>query len=368
LWLETLQANQFRNLDSEPIGLRPGMNLFFGPNGQGKTNALEAIYFLLTTKSFRTHLLQECVAFSHRDFEIAGRLHRNQLNWNLRVQYDGKQTQRMVDGDKRSTLDYLKMGGIMLFSSASRQILEGAPDLRRRFLDQMIALLNSDYLIQLSSYRRHYSHIKKLIHQPHCEPGVYYSFKKTLLPFALNLVRARLRFFEELSPLISSLYRELFSETEDLKLSYTVKGMSGKSTSASDYEESYSQRFLDLAPRELLYHRTAMGPHLDDMSILLDEHVAKRFSSSGQMRSFMLSILFAVRMQYKEKNGCFPLLLLDDIDSELDERRFMSILEYLQGIGQVLISSTNYDRIRSSGQVFGLNVQNGKIDPFGADE
>jgi len=334
-----------------------GIHVFFGSNGQGKTSLLESIYCLLTTKSFKTHFISECTKFGESEFNIKGSLIKKDVVWSLEIENRQKITNRFVNSKKETPLDYLTKGSAIIFSSRSKRIVDGSPEERRKFLNRMISLVDSRYLILLSKYRRHNHNLKKIIHSHKPDLDLYRSFKKTMLPISLEIARRRIEFIHEIEEKFKHIYAHIFSETESINLHYLQKN-------CQDINE-FEKRYMDSSAQELLYKRQIIGPHLDDLILSMNQSSARKYCSSGQLRSIVLSLKCAVRELVFEKTGTYPIFLIDDIDSELDESRLKNLIEFLNERGQTLISSTKYGKLVDSCRLYGYEVKNGKINPLG---
>ena len=357
MWIQRIKIDGFRNLDKPDVELTSGTNLFWGANGQGKTNFLEAVYYLLTTKSFKTSQISDCCNYDLSKFRVEGHLNIKGTPWNMAACFDGKKNDRWISQKKAGPLEYIQKGGILVFCSRSRSIVEDSPEGRRKFLDHLISLLDPDYLVLLSQYRHQSLNIKKILRSSNIEIELYNSFKKTILPLAVKLIEKRKNFLKRISQIALPIFMEVFSQSEMPEFRYCIRGCHAN--------EDYDAKFLRVSSSEILYHKQLIGPHLDDLVLTFSGQLAKRSSSSGQIRSVLLAIYFGVRQLYFMKNGCYPLLMLDDFESELDEQRLMRSMEYLTDKGQVLISSTKYAKIYSSGLVNGFEVKNGKIYSLG---
>jgi DNA replication and repair protein RecF len=339
------------------LQMSSGINVFTGQNGQGKTSLLEAAYVLITSKSFRTHHLTECSQFEGPSFLVTGCLHKMESIWYPRVEFSKGILNRSMNQKKVSPLDYIKTGAVMIFSGLSAQVITGAPQERRKFLDQMTSLLDPHYLILQSTYRKQLKSLKKIIYAGTGDLTFYQSFKKTMIPVLEEMVSRRIHILNKIQDKVNIIYSRTFSETETIDIKYKLRNCSDS--------DQISERFLHFSAQELLYKKQFIGPHLDDIRIQLNQHEARKYSSSGQIRSLILSLLFAVRELYYETYRCYPILLMDDIDSELDEQRLGGCMEYILNRGQTLISSAKYGKLINSSPVRGYEISNGRINSLG---
>ncbi len=352
MWLKRLEVKNLRNLAEDAIGFENGFNWLVGPNGQGKTNCLEAVYFVLTGKSFRTTRLNDLVQQSSQSSHVLCDLVKKNHSLKFGVVVEQGKSKRYL-GDKAVKADaFFRNGAVMAFTSRSKNLVDGSPEDRRRFLDRMICYLDPDHLNLLGRYRQIMGQIKKIIHQ-RSDLALLKSFKTAAVPIASSLAGVRLRFLESVLGRAQSIYSEVFDGQEQLSVSYRLRNCGSL--------EKLEQRMMDLSSQELLHGRSMIGPHLDDLDIRIKVKKAKCYASSGQVRAIVLSMKLAVRELFFEKKDCFPILLLDDIDSELDSLRLEKLMDYLSNRGQTLITTSKYGIINTSrtGKVF--QVKAGRI-------
>ena len=354
MWLKRIEFENFRNLKPAGLDLEQGLNWFVGENGQGKTNALEAPYFILTGKSFRTHRMADLIGTGAASFRLQSILQKGNSQIPIRLQYlDGK-NQRFIGSKACKASDVYRMSAVFAFTARSKNFIEGSPDERRKFLDRIISYLNFDHMVALSRYRKVHSQLRSILHQSR-DLHLYKSFKNSAIPIARQIVSNRVNFLESIHEDAQQLFGSLFFEQTPLKLKYKLKNCPDP--------DNYANRMLDISAREILTGRSLMGPQLDDVGIEFSSLKASSYASSGQIRAMILSILLAAREAYRRSFGFYPIMILDDIDAELDFKRLEKLLNYLEKRGQSLISTSKYDRIDrfpQSGNFYRLD--DGSID------
>lgn len=336
MYVEYLEVVNFRNLQDTRIPFGPGIHWLVGRNGQGKTNCLEAIYFSLTTKSFRANLLNQLMRDAKGETRIHIQLCKGSQRWPVSVHIKPGLCLRFLGEELVKPIDLFKTAAAIAFTARSKLMVEGQPEDRRRFLDRMISYLDTNHIGLLSKYKKVQNQLKKELFTGK-NFQVYQGFKKIAAPIAGQLVAKRIAFLEEILTSAQVVYQDVFEGDHKLFLSYRIKNLS----KGGDFQ----QKYVDISAQELLHQRSMMGPHLDDLNIELQSTKARHFASSGQVRAIVLSLKIAVRNAYKEKFGLYPLLLLDDIDSELDSRRIDRLLGYLEGRGSTLVTTSNYATI-----------------------
>lgn len=354
MWIESLRTKNFRNLNDEEVRFNQGLNWLIGPNGQGKTNCLEAIYFVMTTKSFRTSRNADLFRDRRDTSAIQSTLVKNKARFRFSVELQPGKVGRFLGDKPCKPIDFFETAVVMAFTARDKILVEGSPSDRRQLLDRMIASIDPNYIGLIARYRQILNQCRKLLLQRN-DLTTYRGFKRAAIPIALKIVEKRQAFLEAIRVDTLEIHQSLFAEEEPLFFRYRLHNCPSR--------EQYAQRMLDVCAEELLHGRGVMGPHLDDMDIRFINHKAKHFASSGQVRSIALSLKLAVRNRYHEQTGFYPPLLLDDIDAELDSDRLFRLLNYLDTRGQTLISTSKYGTIQGRLHDHVYMVQGGCISP-----
>jgi DNA replication and repair protein RecF len=351
----SLEVRNFRNLEDRAIPFQSGINWLKGDNGQGKTSCLEAIYFALTTKSFRTHRLNDLLYDRKLPAAISVKVQKQVGYQTFACDIDQGKVKRSIGDKPCQSMDLFKAVSCMEFTARSKLLVEGYPDDRRRFLDRMICVLDPQFIYTLGKYNRTQSQLRKLLLQKDTSLPLYRSFKQTLVALAVGIVKKRLEFIATIRERAIALNRDVFQNEGELAFEYQIK--SGSSL------EDYEQRYLDLSAQELMNGKSLIGPHLDEISFAFKNKKAKVMASSGQVRAIVFCFQLAVREAYFSRNKQWPILLLDDIDAELDSLRLNSLLDHLSGFGQILITTSKYGTMQGRMNDYILDVNAGCINP-----
>lgn len=339
--LESIQAHQFRNLSGE-LTLGPRLNIILGNNGQGKTNWLEAIYLLSRTKSFRTQRLHEGVRFGHETAFVRGRVTSGaELRRDLQVTIQGNTKTISINGKREPLARYLGQLQVFSFTAAELEVVRGVPEARRRFIDRGVASLQPSYVQTISDYSRVIKQKNRILQKAN-EQGLSLlevedlvsPWNQQIVALASEIHEARTDYIKRLNEVLE---RGLF-EHRDLHIDY-VSSLAGKGD-LSDYRSLVSQRLQLRIQAELAAGRSLIGPHKDDLEVLLEGHEMRVFGSSGQQRSALLLLDLAAISLYNSRHGDYPLFLIDDVDAELDERRIRHLLEYLESRSQTFITTS----------------------------
>ena len=339
--LESIPAHQFRNLSGE-IRLGPRLNIILGSNGQGKTNWLEGIYLLSRTRSFRTQRLRESIRFGHDTAYVRGQVSSGaDVRRDLQITLQGNTKSISVNGKREVLARYLSQLQVFAFTADELEVVRGAPDARRRFIDRGVASLQPAYVQTVTDYNRVIKQKNRILQDAYERQLGLAEVEDQVSPWNEQLTRmaseihhARTGYIVRINEVLE---RGLF-EQRDVHINY-VSSLEGKGD-LSDYESLIDQRLKLRLPAELSAGRTLIGPHRDDLEILLEGREMRVFGSAGQQRSALLLLDLAAISLYNSWYGDYPLFLIDDVDAELDERRIRQLLEYLEGRTQTFITTS----------------------------
>ncbi|HWS86677.1 MAG TPA: DNA replication and repair protein RecF [Pyrinomonadaceae bacterium] len=345
--LESIEVHNFRNLGGE-IHWGGGLNVISGDNGQGKTNWLEAIYLLATTKSFRTQRPQEAIRFGENLSVVRGRVARAQdVHRDLQVTLQGSSKTLSLNGKRESVASYLSQLHIVSFTADELEVVRGGPDARRRFLDRSVVSLHHSYVQTLADYQRVIKQKNRLLQDiSESETNIENSreliepWNEQIVSLGATIHRARLDYVERLS---SSLQQRLF-EREEVTIRY-VSALEGKGD-LGDYEALIKERLRLRLTAEISSGYSLIGPHRDDLEILFDGRDIRTYGSSGQQRSALILLDLAAISVYYSWHNEYPLFLMDDVDAELDQKRIGHLLEHLEGRTQTFITTSKNDLIK----------------------
>src|SRR6185503_8005026 len=361
--LASIEAINFRNLSGR-IEWGPNLNIVFGNNGQGKTNWLEAIYLLARTKSFRTQRLQETVKFGEQLSVIRGIVTTGtSLERELQVSLHENSKTIFVNAKRETLARYLTQLQVFSFTATDLEIVRGLPEARRRFLDRGISSLRPAYLKTISDYSKVIKQKNRVLQL--ANEGQF-SLEQTddlLGPWNDQLVRLGALIHrarqDYVAGLNSVLERKLF-EKRDVTTRY-VSSLEGKGD-LDDYESVLRSRIAVRLPAEVSAGYALIGPHRDDLEILLDGREIRVYGSSGQQRSALLLLDLAAISLYNSTATDHPVFIIDDVDAELDESRIKRLLEYLENRTQTFITTSKRSHVEgffSRANVY--EIEDGKV-------
>ncbi len=351
MYLDHFTVKDFRNLEKLDMEFDPNVNIFVGNNAQGKTNILEAIYFLALTRSHRTNSDSELIRFGCEYATLLGKVHKNQVEINLRVAIAKKGKKVWINRIEQSKLSkYIGQLNAILFSPEDLSLVKGAPSLRRRFMDQEFGQVNAEYLYFARQYRQvlmqRNNYLKQLLKNQAHDLVFLDVLSDQLAGIAAEIVFRRFRFLEYLSTAASDAYKNISLDSEKLTLVYHP---SVSQIEADDSKEKMYQKiranFKKNRDSELRKGTTLIGPHRDDIEFRLNQNNAHLYASQGQQRSIALAIKLAEISLIHHLTDEYPILLLDDVMSELDHERQSSLLNYIHGKTQTFITTTDLEGI-----------------------
>lgn len=368
VYLENLKIINFRNYHQIQLNFHPKINIFVGNNGQGKTNILEAIYLASIGKSFRTNKDAELIKFDkHQTYvKIAGKKRYRDTVIELKLERN-KRKQIKVNGITLvKNADLLNNLYAVIFSPEDLKLIKEGPTERRKFMDYEISQMKPGYYYNLNQY------YKVLIQRNHLLKKIYYDKKymatldiwnDKLIELGVQLVQERSKFISRIHPLSRLIHRKITSFKEDLEVKY-MSNIDPKQT----YEETahiFKSRLEEALDFDLKRGNTTVGPHRDDIIVLINGIDVRYFGSQGQQRTAALSLKLAEIELIKSETLEYPILLLDDVMSELDAQRQKFLIQSFKD-AQIFITSTEISHLKKiavdEGYVF--YVEKGSIKKY----
>jgi DNA replication and repair protein RecF len=366
MYLQNLTLQNFRNFSQLKVDFDPHVNIFIGKNAQGKTNLLEAIYCLALTRSQRTNNEKELIQLGSDFAILSGQAHRRHQEVTLRLTLSKQGKRAWVNQVLQPKLSkYVGQLNAVLFSPEDLALVKGAPSVRRRFLDVEFGQANPEYLYFSSKYRQvlqqRNNYLKQLQSGRSRDQLFLDVLSDQLAGQAAEIISRRLQLLQFLTRAASAAYRAISSAGEELNVKYvsSVTGIADEDSSDQIYDK-LRQAYAKNREQELRLGTTLIGPHRDDLHFLLDGKDARQFASQGQQRTIALSMKLAEIDLMQKVTGEFPLLLLDDVMSELDQKRQSDLLNYIHGKTQTFITTTDLSgiswEIMKQPQIFHLSA------------
>ena len=333
----SLELKDYRNYNTLNIPFCDGVNILYGKNAQGKTNILEAIYLCGTTKSHRGSKDREIIGFEKEEAHIRLFLKKNEIPHKIDLHLKKNKAKGVaIDGIPiRRPAELFGMLNLVFFSPEDLYIIKDGPGQRRRFIDLELCQLDKIYLSDLTNYNKVLDQRNNLLKQIGFNRDLLdtlYIWDSKLIDYGRKIINSRQEFVIKLNELVYGIHKKLTGETEELEIKYEPN------TRAEEFEEKLNKA-LD---RDLALRMTNIGPHRDDLSFLINQIDIRKYGSQGQQRTAALSCKLAeielVKSIIKEK----PILLLDDVLSELDRERQIHLLNSIGDL-QTMITCTGME-------------------------
>lgn len=356
--IHQISITGFRNLQPLELHFVGGKQVFafVGKNGQGKTNILEAIYLCSLSKSFRGKTNTDLIGFSEDFCRLQVETEEEKLE--VIVTRNPLQKVLKVNGVKKSASEFIGSLKTVFFSPDDLAHMAFAPKLRRRYLDVFLTQLKSEYLLDLMRYeavRTQRNALLKKIKEGSAHREELMFWDEQLAQWGIKLLEARTELIEEIQPLVQQHYQSISESKEEVTIIYQSEMDKGLDSKA------YLAHLQKVRDRDIIAGKTQWGPHVDDLSFYLFGRDMNRFASRGEWRSLVLSLKFAEIDLIRRKTLKQPILLLDDVFSELDETRQKYLFKAI-GDSQTFITTTHEVFFKElKNEVFIYRIQDGQI-------
>ena len=353
--LEKIVISDFRNILLQELEFSPNVNCISGNNGEGKTNLLDAIYYLSMTKS--AFALSDKFNFRHgtEEFSLSG-LYRmeNGLSSRFSVKMTSKGEKKMKRDEKQygKVSDHIGVLPVVMVSPADISMVSDSGEERRRFVNAVLSQMDREYMTSLQQYNRLLLQRNKMLKEQDVDRGLLEVIDMRMSAFAEPVFQARKKFVEDLTPIVQEYYKALSGDSEQVGIEYDseLSKASLEQILAASYDKD----------RALKY--TSAGIQRDDFLFKMNGHPIRRYGSQGQQKSFLVSLKFAQYELMKKNYGFAPVLLLDDVFDKLDMSRISNLLEMVASndFGQIFITDSN--KVRMAGIVDKLTQDRAYFD------
>lgn len=363
--INRLALTGFRNYEWETVAFSPGTNVISGNNAQGKTNLLEAVYLLSYGHSFRTRFDRELVGFGYSSGDVLADLSSHGREQTVNIQlHPGNPKKILVNGVRKSASELSEALNVVLFCPDDLELIKAGAAVRRRLMDNAICQIRPQYAAVLSEFNRLYEHKTRILKDWHEKPSLLDTldeFSDGMCRCSAKLIRYRAAYVQRLAQSAAAVHSEFSGSGEELGIAYkTVSTVQDPlaSEKAIYYEicsHQESHRSAELESAQCL-----TGAHRDDLEISINGYSARSYASQGQTRTAALSLKLAERDILLAETGEYPVLLLDDVLSELDPKRQEFVLNRIGG-GQTLITCCEDEGISNRTGAKVIFVENGRI-------
>ena len=355
--IKSLKLLYFRNYLSTNIDAHPSLNVLVGNNANGKTNIIESIFCLALGKSYRTKSDSECIMFGETATAMSCIVNKNNRELDIMLGINNKGKSAKIAGIKKTKLtDFVGELNVVLFSPEDLQIVKGSPSLRREFMNrefyQFSRIYHKYYLMYQHLLKQRNSYLKDMRKNPKDELSLAYleTLTSQLAKVALYITKERVSFVQDISKLTYKNMLNISNGQETLKIKYKSSVLDALNISEIDdesfTEENLTKVMMKKSFDDIMRGSTKIGPQHDDLEFYINDLDAKMYASQGQQRSIVLSLKLAEINYLKEKTGTYPVLLLDDVLSELDKNRQLKLLDAINENVQTFITTPSISDIK----------------------
>lgn len=333
----------FRNYIDVNIDFTANINVFIGPNAQGKTNLLEALYLAAMGRSHRTNTDQELIRWEQPAASVEVVFFRQEVQNSIKIKFiTNKNKEILYNGHPLPAREVIGSLNAILFSPEDLLLIKGAPALRRRFLDNEISQASPPYYRQLLNYNRMLSqrnNLLKKIRERKASEELLSPWDDQLASAAAVITKKRLEAVKKLTMLANLHHRKITSSRENLTVSYYLHGLQQDKT--EDLSGWYHEQLSRQRTQDIFSGSTSIGPHRDDLIFLVNGKNLRNYGSQGQQRTGVLALKLAELEFIKSETGEYPILLLDDVMSELDAARRSELLLFIRERIQTFITAAD---------------------------
>jgi len=338
MFVKKLILRDFRNHQAKTFDFSTGINIVTGPNASGKTNIVEAIYYLSLARSFRGVEDSELVRKEKEYGEISAEIHEGKIKRDIRILITKKGRSVIVNGKKVSKLtDLAKVVNVLLFEPKDVMLFKGSPKERRNFLDVNLSKKYSSYLEYISNYNKILINRNELLKSEKVDKKLLDTTTELLVKYSAPIVKFRTRYVKDITDILIKITRALTGEESKIEINYHPY-----IANSPEFEKEALEAFNRSLESDLKHKATSIGIHREDFSISLNDKEIDVYGSQGENRIVALALKIAPYFLIEDKDKR-PIIVLDDVMSELDKKHQKRLIEFLKKLGQVFITATELD-------------------------
>ncbi len=346
--LKKIELHNFRNYEKLMTRFYKGINIIYGDNAQGKTNLLESIYVLGLTKSHRSFIDNNLIKNNCESLLIKGTVSGDLFDKNLQIVIDNKSKSYEIDGlSVKKVSDYISNVNIIIFYPDDLEILKGSPQLRRKYLNMELSQLYNSYFVVLNDYNKllkmRNEYLKKMNKGQNFDMNYFDIITSYLIEKAIIIYQMRYKFIEKINETCAQIYKDIMG-LDGFHIEYIsnlkIKDMKDPTLKEKLFEQYRNQ--LDYEQRMCI---TTLGPHKDDFNFMVGSNNLKLYGSQGQQRVAVLTLKLAEIPIFKKYKETTPILLLDDVFSELSDDKKNNLIKYISKDIQTIITTTELNNL-----------------------
>lgn len=369
MFINELELTNYRNYEKASVTFSKGINVFLGENAQGKTNLMEAIYVLAMARSHRTSSDKELIQWDKDFAKISGRVQKTNASFPLEIILSKKgKRARLNHLEQKKLSSYIGNLNVILFAPEDLSLVKGSPSVRRKFVDMELGQMSPVYLHHLVEYQHILKSRNVYLKQLSMRKASDFTFLEVLTEqmaiHGASILAERFLFVEQLQKWAQQIHQEISKQKEILKVEYHTSVPLDNPTDKEMNYKNLMESYKNNRERELEQRTTVTGPHRDDLKFFVNDRNVQTYGSQGQQRTTALSVKLAEINLMQEITGEYPVLLLDDVLSELDDSRQTHLLRAIQNKVQTFLTTTSLDGIEQNlietPRVF--NIDQGQVE------
>ena len=351
MYLEDIELQNYRNYEQATLTFSPSINVLIGENAQGKTNLIESIYFLAMSRSHRTSRDRELIRWDSDFAKVKGLLKKKSHSVPLEIILSKRGKQAKLNHlEQKKLSDYIGQLNVILFAPEDLSLVKGSPSVRRKFIDMELGQMNKIYLYHLSQFQQVLKQRNQFLKQARFNKKYDTIFLDVLTDQlateAAQVLHSRFKFVNQLSDLANTVQKDISNEKETLSISYKTSSSADETMTVEEIFNHLKEDYEKNVSQEVDQGTTTVGPHRDDLVFHVNDRNVQTYGSQGQQRTTALSLKLAEIELMREMTGEYPILLLDDVLSELDDSRQTHLLKSIQNKVQTFITTTSLDGVQ----------------------
>ena len=363
--LKNIDIHSFRNYEKLKLDLNDKVNIIYGNNGQGKTNILESIYVLALTKSHRSFIDNNLIKAGEEKAIIKGTLKKD-ISYNLEITIGKTSKKVKIDNTHIPKLsDYIDKMNVIIFSSEDLELIKGSPGERRKYINLELSQLSSNYYNVLNDYTKllkiRNETLKKMNNGEKVDLNYFNILTDYLINKSIFIYQMRNKYFQRLNKICPKIFKEI-SNIKNFNLKYTPS-IEIEEYTKENIKEILENKFKEGLEKEIMAKTTLYGPHRDDFEFDVEEDNLKSFGSQGQQKMAVLALKLSEIEVFSDYKKTSPIILLDDVFSDLDSNKKNNLLKHIKKDMQVKITTTDQDNgdenLRKNAKL--IKIKDGKI-------
>ena len=373
MYLEDIELQNYRNYEQTALTFSSSINVLIGENAQGKTNLIESIYFLAMSRSHRTSRDRELIRWDSDFAKVKGLLKKKSHSVPLEIILSKRGKQAKLNHlEQKKLSDYIGQLNVILFAPEDLTLVKGSPSVRRKFVDMELGQMNKIYLYHLTQFQQILKQRNQFLKQARFKKDydkIYLDvLTEQLATEAAEVLHSRFKFVNQLSDLANAVQKDISNEKESLSIRYKSSSSADETMTVEEIFNHLMEDYENSLSQEIDQGTTTVGPHRDDLFFYVNDRNVQTYGSQGQQRTTALSLKLAEIELMREMTGEYPILLLDDVLSELDDSRQTHLLSSIQNKVQTFITTTSLDGVQMDllNDPFIFYVDDGSIEK--ADE